>query len=97
MEFLLSLFILIFIFSLIGICARMLFLLDDDTKLSNFFFYSILKYIENLFSNRNTFGNILSIVIVVISIPSFLTMFVVQLIIWIIYMLLFIWKLGNKI
>lgn len=65
--------------------------------------YNNLKIISNirdvfvsLFSNKNLFGIFLSILLVVILLPCFILLCMVQLILWLCILLEYVWNLGIK-
>ena len=65
--------------------------------------YNNLKIISNirdvfvsLFSNKNLFGIFLSILLVVILLPCFILLCMVQLILWLCILVSYVWNLGIK-
>ena len=68
--------------------------INDDRK--NFVLSDIKCYIKNLFTNRNLFGNILGIFVLVLSMPAFLVLILVEIILWIIVFIMTVWDFGTK-
>lgn len=65
-------------------------------KLFSISIQCIREYIFNLFSNRNIFGKILGICILILSIPAFVFIIICTLILYIIIFCYMIYLLGYK-
>ena len=70
---------------------------DESTESHNSFLLLALKdFIIGLFKNKNLFGIILNIPIVILLIPGVVVCLIFELIIWILVVVMTIYELGNK-
>lgn len=63
---------------------------------NNFVLSYIKCYIKSLFINRNLFGCILGIFILILSIPSILILLLMEVVLWMIVLIMSIWDFGTK-
>ena len=63
---------------------------------NNFLISPMKEYFVNLFYNKNLFGIILNILIVIFLIPGIIICLVIELILWIMLLVMTIYELGNK-
>lgn len=64
---------------------------DNDNSL-----IGLKEFIETLFFERNLFGKIQSTFILIICIPSMIVTLIFQVLLWIIKLFIYIWRLGYK-
>lgn len=64
---------------------------DNDNGL-----IGLKEFIETLFFERNLFGKIQSTFILIICIPSMIVTLIFQVLLWIIKLFIYIWRLGYK-
>lgn len=70
---------------------------DESTESHNSFLLLALKdYIIGLFKNKNLFGIILNIPIVLLLIPGIILCLIFEVIIWILAIAMIIYAFGNK-
>lgn len=93
MENVLVILFIIWIFISMFIAIRIAINIDDESCM---IIIGIKDYIYNLFIDKNLFGIILSIIMLIISIPALFLILILQLIEWLFEFLLWVWKLGNK-
>ena len=68
--------------------------INDDRK--NFILSDVKCYIKSLFVDRNMFGIIFGVFIFGLSIPAFLVLILVEIILWIIVFIMTVWDFGTK-
>lgn len=58
--------------------------------------YSIKRYLEYLYHNRNYFGIFISTITLIITLPAIALNVLIQLIYFVLFFIIFIYNLGNK-
>lgn len=58
--------------------------------------FQVVKFVKKLFTNKNWFGIILGIPVVILIIPTALFCLVAEIIMFLCYFVSAIWELGNK-
>ena len=72
-------------------------LLYINTDYKNFeIIYDIKDFVIRLFSNKNAFGILLSCILLIILLPCLIILTIQQLVLWLVSLGSFIWKLGMK-
>lgn len=82
-----------------NICIMLDVVIKSETKYKsehNFILYSLWNWIKDLFKEKNWFGIMLSIVVLVLIIPAILILLFYEIVMWLFYGISLIWKLGNK-
>jgi hypothetical protein len=80
----------------LGVTFYIILKAEEYQDINNFVLSALGDYIKNLFVKKNWFGIILSLPIFIISIPAFLLLLFIEVIMWIVVLCTMIWNLGNK-
>lgn len=67
----------------------------EESDCKNKWVLSIKELICELFSNRNIFGFILSIIVLVIILPAILIILITQVLSWLLMLFGLLWKFGD--
>ena len=78
------------LFALFGILSQT----DDDFKTGALI--GIKEFFDELFYNRNIFGIFLSSMFLILVIPAIILVLAVQIVVWIVMILGYIYNLGNR-
>ena len=69
---------------------------DENVDARTSVMIAIKNFVQELFSDKNWFGIILSGIILIIVIPALLFMFLMQVFYWLIVLVMIIWSLGAR-
>ena len=69
---------------------------DENTDARISVMIAIKNFVQELFSDKNWFGIVLSSIVLIIAMPAFLVVFLTQVVIWLIVLVMIIWSLGSK-
>ena len=69
---------------------------DENVDARTSVMIAIKNFVQELFSDKNWFGIILSSIILIIVMPALLFMFLMQVFYWLIVLVMIIWSLGAR-
>ena len=97
LEKILIVFMIIELFITLGIGCYIAYKVENQFKYErNFVLSSLWYYIKNLFTEKNWFGYIISLLVFILSIPAFIILLIIEAVGWICILFRIIWDLGNK-
>ena len=77
------------------LCMTLKLMLDDGVYVTSNIFKTIFSFVTMLYKDRNVLGYILSTIVVIVTIPSFLLAILVYVILLVGYGFMCLWDLGK--
>lgn len=95
LESILSIFGLLWLFVTLGISGAITMNIKEENYKTGCLI-ALKEFLIKLFSGKNCFGVVLSIIVLIISIPAMLLILMVQTLFYVLMGIGYIWRLGNK-
>ena len=69
---------------------------DENADARTSVMIAIKNFVQELFSDKNWFGIVFSSIVLIITMPALLFVFLLQVFYWLIVLVMIIWSLGSK-
>ena len=95
-EMILGIILVVWLFLSIMLALYIGVRVDENADARISVMIAIKNFVQELFSDKNWFGIVLSSIILIIAMPALLLVFLIQVVNWLIVLVMIIWSLGSK-
>ena len=95
-EMILTIILVMWLFLNIMLALYISIRVDENADARTSVMIAIKNFVQELFSDKNWFGIVLSSIVLIIAMPALLFVFLVQVFYWLIVLVMIIWSLGSK-
>ena len=95
-EMILSIILAVWLFLNIMLALYISIRVDENADARTSVMIAIKNFVQELFSDKNWFGIVFSSIVLIITMPALLFVFLLQVFNWLIVLVMIIWSLGSK-
>ena len=95
-EMILTIILIMWLFLNIMLALYIGVRVDENVDARTSIMIAIKNFVQELFSDKNWFGIVLSSIALIIAMPALLLVFLMQVFYWLIVLVMIIWSLGSK-
>lgn len=95
-EMILAIILVVWLFLNIMLALYISIRVDENADARTSVMIAIKNFVQELFSDKNWFGIVFSSIVLIITMPALLFVFLLQVFYWLIVLVMIIWSLGSK-